>query len=288
MKESALRFGKDRSLVGILTENGDTNFGEKNNSTAVLFLNSGLLHHVGPNRIYVKVARRLTANRFVALRFDFSGVGDSSPRRDKLPAVESVIDEARQAMDYLGYSKGINQFCCVGLCGGAVTAARVSLCDPRVRKLILINLPLPKTHHRFVVEQSNIYFRYALFSVRSWLRFFSMRSNYLHVWQVVSAKIRGKVFRSSLYDSESQDATSKLKKFFRSIRMQGVRILMVNSGLEFGDEYFKTVLGDEYHAMQNSGLLRIERIAGADHAISPLSCQEELLDLISDFLTERS
>ncbi len=85
MKEHALLLGKDRSLVGILTENGDADFPGKNELTGVLLLNAGLIHHIGPSRIYVKIARMLASMGFIVLRFDFSGIGDSGPRKDKLP-----------------------------------------------------------------------------------------------------------------------------------------------------------------------------------------------------------
>ena len=65
MKEYAVLLGKDRSLVGILTENGDTDISEQKDLTGVLLLNAGLIHHIGPNRIYVKMARMLASMGFV-------------------------------------------------------------------------------------------------------------------------------------------------------------------------------------------------------------------------------
>jgi hypothetical protein len=94
VKESAAVFGRDRSLIGVLSERGTTGLNE-DSKTGVLLLSSGLDHHVGPNRVYVKLARRLADNGMPVFRFGFSGIGDSGPRKDKLPAAESVIDETR-------------------------------------------------------------------------------------------------------------------------------------------------------------------------------------------------
>src|SRR5262249_767876 len=47
---------------------------------AILLLNAGAVSHVGPNRLYVALARRWAALGHVVLRVDNSGVGDSATR----------------------------------------------------------------------------------------------------------------------------------------------------------------------------------------------------------------
>ncbi len=71
MKESAFKFGKYESLVGIISDP----FVDPNNRPAVIILNSGLLHGVGPNCLHVKIARKLASVGFVVLRFDLFGIG---------------------------------------------------------------------------------------------------------------------------------------------------------------------------------------------------------------------
>jgi pimeloyl-ACP methyl ester carboxylesterase len=148
VKEHAVLLGKDQSLVGILTENGDATTHEQDGPTGVLLLNAGLIHRIGPNRIYVKMARLLASMGFVVFRFDFSGIGDSGPRRDKLPIVESMTDEMRQALNYLEEFRGIKQFVCVGLCDGAGAATQILAVDQRVKKAVLINPPVPRSQER--------------------------------------------------------------------------------------------------------------------------------------------
>ncbi len=75
MKEEALRFGPNGSLIGIVTDPSEEERGK--NLPAFLLLNAGHLHRVGPNRHYVSIARKLSAMGFTVLRFDFSGIGDS-------------------------------------------------------------------------------------------------------------------------------------------------------------------------------------------------------------------
>lgn len=99
MKEKALLFGKTRSLVGVLTDPEHAESAAKR--PGVIILNSGLLPKIGPNRLHVKIARRLAAAGFVAMRFDFSGIGDSLPRKDGMSFARSAIVETQEAMDLL-------------------------------------------------------------------------------------------------------------------------------------------------------------------------------------------
>lgn len=287
MKEHALLLGRDRSLVGILTENGGTHFHGNNSSTAVLLLDAGLIHHIGPNRIYVKMARRLAAMGFVVLRFDFSGIGDSGPRRDKMPATEGMIDEMVQAMDYLERSQGVNRFVCVGLCAGAAAAGQISTVDQRVKKLILINPLLAGSPGTNLMIHSRYYLKHALFNPRSWLKFITMRSSYRDVWRAVRLWIERKIRPNSFPQREDPGVITRVREFFLTLRSRGVEVLIVYSGGEIGDEYFRKVIGGEYRLMQDSGLLTIRNMDGADHLVTPLACQEELLTMISKWVSKK-
>ena len=57
MSEEIITFGKTRALVGILHK--PVGPAPRADLPAVLLLNAGLLHRVGPNRLYVKIARQL-------------------------------------------------------------------------------------------------------------------------------------------------------------------------------------------------------------------------------------
>ncbi|HEX9188113.1 MAG TPA: alpha/beta hydrolase, partial [Vicinamibacteria bacterium] len=97
----------------------------------------GVLPHVGPNRVHVRLARELAGDGFVSMRFDFSGLGDSRPRRDAVPFAEAVVAETRAALDVLA-ARGARAFLLFGICSGADAALRVALHDPRVAGAALV------------------------------------------------------------------------------------------------------------------------------------------------------
>ena len=137
MREEAVLFGKTRSFVGVVTIPQQD--GKESNHTAIILLNAGLVHHVGPNRLYVNLARKLAAKGFVVFRFDYSGIGDSRSREDNLPYSESRLDETREALDFLNETRGSKRFVLMGICSGAIDAFTSSREDPRVTGIGLIS-----------------------------------------------------------------------------------------------------------------------------------------------------
>jgi len=134
VRERALLFGEAKSLAAVIAEPDGPPDPDR---PAVVFLDAGVLPHVGPNRVHVRLARELAGDGFVSMRFDFSGLGDSRPRRDAVPFAESVVAETRAALDVLA-ARGSRSFLLFGICSGADAALRVALQDPRVAGAALV------------------------------------------------------------------------------------------------------------------------------------------------------
>lgn len=130
MKERVCRFGGKNELVGIVTY--PENLAFHNNRPAVILLNAGLVHRIGPFRINVDLARSFASVGMLALRFDLSGIGESEHSRDTRPRDQRVIVEIQSAMDYLAGIEGVNQFILIGICTGADQAHRAAVADNRV------------------------------------------------------------------------------------------------------------------------------------------------------------
>lgn len=137
MNEKVLTFGHSNHLIGIL---GIPEIGLDNSvKSAVLFLNAGLLHHVGPYRMYVDIARKLTSHGLFTFRFDISGIGDSTlPQLGKIDPDQNIKD-IQSAMDLLENQHGINKFKLIGLCSGADDSHKVGINDPRITDMVLLD-----------------------------------------------------------------------------------------------------------------------------------------------------
>ena len=122
--EEALAFfpGRDAGLFGVLT--APTASTAARDRPAILFLNVGANHHVGPNRMYVLLARDLAARGYTSMRFDVAGLGDSpappGSGEVRLYSKDSVAD-VKAAMTFLGETRGARRFVLVGVVLGCVS-----------------------------------------------------------------------------------------------------------------------------------------------------------------------
>ena len=114
-------------------------------------LNPGLKNRVAPNRLNVKIARKLCNMGFFVLRFDPFGIGDSEG--NFMGANESLIDlwniiqkgafvdDTIVSNSFFVSEVDLNNLILIGQCGAGVTAGLTGALDHRVNKLILIDTP---------------------------------------------------------------------------------------------------------------------------------------------------
>jgi len=126
------------SLFGILSEPAPD---IQSADWCVLFLNSGAVRHIGPNRMWVEAARRWAAQGVRCLRLDLGGIGES----DGEPALgteglyqEHMVEQVEIAMESLRSRLGIQRFAAIGLCSGAFWAFHAAV-RLDIRAAILLN-----------------------------------------------------------------------------------------------------------------------------------------------------
>jgi pimeloyl-ACP methyl ester carboxylesterase len=124
LRERALCLCRLPNLFGILSE-PVAHPTATSELPAVVLLNAGSAHHVGPNRLHVLLARRLAAAGFRCLRMDLHGLGDSVTPDCKLenetyPA--TAFRDVDLAMKFLEREIGVGRTVLMGLCSGAYVA----------------------------------------------------------------------------------------------------------------------------------------------------------------------
>ena len=129
VREEVVRFGPNDELVGILSRS------EAVSGMAVLILNAGVLHRVGPHRLHVLLARRLAERGLAALRLDLGGIGDSVASTDAATFRESAVADTQLAMTGLAARRHV----LFGVCAGADNAIATALVDDRVSAIVLVD-----------------------------------------------------------------------------------------------------------------------------------------------------
>lgn len=277
MRERALLFGDTKSLVGIVSEPVRRTTAEP---IGAVLLNAGVLHRIGPNRINNTMARRLAQSGAVAIRFDFSGLGDSPARALPRPFVESVVTETREAMDVLASRWGVRRFVLIGICSGADNALHVATIDDRVMGAALIE------PYSVPVSGSLLYsYRRKLFNPRSWARMLFGKSE---LWSILGERLRSKRPEAPVASVATNAPTKVMAPELVPGRDEWVtqvktalareaRLLFLYSHDSPAYYNYRTLLKGRLGEEIERGLTRLERIGGTDHAFTPLAAQEAVV-----------
>jgi pimeloyl-ACP methyl ester carboxylesterase len=273
VKEQAVQFGELDSLVGVVTSAAPGN----PDKPGVILLNPGIVHRVGPGRIYVKIARALAAQGFTSLRFDLSGIGDSSVRLDNRPFEESSVDEARAAMSFLRATRGINRFILLGGCSGATVSLETARADRRAIAGILINFPArvdeEGTSDR---NDSHYYLNFALLSLKSWRNLLTGQSDYRRVGRALVQGFK----RDFVERKEPSGSDRRFRKILWDLAERGVSLTFICSKGDPLQRDLREAGGIDLKRLCAAGKVACDVIPRSDHTFSALYDQERLVDAI--------
>ena len=270
--EHAVLLAPTQSMVGVVTE---AEVHDDRARPALVFLNAGLVHRVGPNRLHVRLARDAARRGFVSLRFDLSGIGDSAPRLDGSSVRTAALTDVRDALDFVAAEHRATSFILVGLCSGADLAFRAALADARVVGVILID-GLPYTTARSRIHH------YAMRLIRrgGWKRLFARDHP---VWRRLRRWRRPPVRPGSAGRRRDVPPLREAEAGLRELARRGVRMLLLFTA---GREYS---YGGQFRDMFPS--VRSDRIdvaffRNADHTFTLRANQDMLLHTIDEWIAK--
>lgn len=286
MNEFALGFGPGKSLSGVYTCSPETGTGDS--GFAVVFLNAGIVHQVGPGRLYVKAARRLAASGIPTLRFDLSGIGDSPPRGDNVPFSQSAVEETSAALDFLEETYGLRRFLLAGICTGAVVSFRTAIIDKRVRSVMLINAQdygaaelAAEIQHR---SSSRYVMNSALKNPRSWLKFLTGKADY----KSVATSLRLKLVPSRQGKEVNSEKSGEIASQFEELLACGQSVYAVFSEGDPSLDEFQLILGDKLAKLGTSTGFQRKTFHATDHMFTILSRQHDLLAHIDQWAKDQT
>ena len=278
MREDTVRFGDRKSLVGIVTHAPESS--RIQSRTGVILLNPGVVHRVGPGRIYVKIARTLADAGFEVLRFDFSGIGDSAARHDNLPFEKSAVSEVQEAMEFLQSTRKIETFILLGGCSGARISIKAACQDPRVICAIPINFPVtedddgnPDLINR---RTAHYYWKFSIFRLRSWLKLLTGKADYTKIFRTLRFQANRRFGATLKISSESLQLADDL----RLLVDRDVHVIFLYSASDPRLNELREAARDKLERILALGKIRLEVIPGADHTFSSHNDQQRLLQAI--------
>ena len=270
ISEQAVLFGSWTSLVGIVTKAVSP---PSANRPAIVVLNTGIIHRVGHHRMFVTMSRALGAVGYTVLRFDFSGIGDSSPRYDGLSLVDSCMAEIREALDWLERDGAASRMILIGLCSGADHAVLYGHTDPRIVGLVLMDPSIPPTLRYYVH-----YIGRRLRRLRSWFNVLSGRSRTLRML------MRHMLPIAQRYPLQNRVPRQTIERHYRNSVDSGIEILAI-----FTEETTRQTYREQMiEALPNVSFgdrLTLEFFPGSDHTFALESDRSRLIQLILQWVS---
>ena len=147
------------TIVGILAEPDDP--GRARHDVCLIGLPAMAERSIGPNRLWVELARRYAAQGITVLRTDLLSIGESDGDLEVMYDFQTVVDpdrtaQIRRIMDALQERRHTDRFLLAGLCSGGGWAQNVAWVDERVQGLLILNPGvLPDAHARIMRDAAS-------------------------------------------------------------------------------------------------------------------------------------
>jgi alpha-beta hydrolase superfamily lysophospholipase len=296
--EEAIRFGDAGGFFGVLTEPAG---GAPRERPLFVFSNTAGNYRVGPNRMYVAMARRLAERGFASVRIDVSGIGDSAIWDDGAqnhPYADRLVTDVRAAIDHLRARGKAERFGVVGLCSGAFVAYHAALADPAVTSIVLVNLQIFEWKDGMSLEVNPLtrrdrseYYKRRLFTKEIWLKMLRGEVDLPRALEdafgSVVDRARGKLARLVARLPGAAGRGAPVARAFDELCRRGVDVLLVFSEGDPGIDNLNEKVGASLRDLLRRPSFRIATIDGADHSFTPLWAQAELDEVILSHVDRR-
>lgn len=246
--------------------------------SAVVILNTGIVHRVGHHRMWVTLARRLALRERIVVRFDLSGIGDSAPSRSSEPAVVTALDDIRTVLDWLQAKHGVSRVVLVGLCSGADHAVLHAHDDPRIAGLVLLDPSIPPTPRYYLH-----YLWQRLGNARNWLSVISGRSGVVRLAATQLQTRATPVTELKDITLANLPFSPYLRQCYQRVASRGAKLLVVFTSDSVRQSY-RRQFNDAFPEAASDATLRMEFFSDSDHLFSSPALRERLYELITDWL----
>ena len=275
--EKAFSFGQYNSMAGILTEPGTP---EQHKQPIVIILNAGLVHHAGPHRMTVELARTIASQGYMTFRFDLSAIGDSAARKSRLSYEERAVDETKEAMNFLSSLYGVNKFIIIGLCTGADNAHRVAVADKRVIGCVFLD--------GYAYPTLRFYLYRILPKAHKLTQKLANPKKWIHLARKIANRIsaRGNADTSEYIENVYWKLPPKEQaaKEYAELISRNVHLYFVFTEEQILSFNYTNQIRDSFKTLNFGNLLNVDLFALSDHTYTFMSQQKLLFSGIKNWL----
>jgi alpha-beta hydrolase superfamily lysophospholipase len=285
-RETATHLDVDRVLFGVVSEPAETV------RDVVLLLNSGTIHHIGPSRLYVDIARACAARGIAAIRMDLSGVGDSGLRpgeKENSPYADSARTDVRQAVEFASRRFPGARLHLLGLCSGAYHALKAAVAGHALCSVVVVNpltyfwkpgMSLDYADFQ-VTSETNRYARSSR-SLSSWIKLLRGRVDLANAARVFAKRfqVRARHTLRELARLAGIRLQDDLAAELRAIERRRILQYFVFSASDPGHTMLLEQGGRIVRQLTKRGRMNISIVQGADHTFTSHWNRDQLLVLL--------
>lgn len=297
MRETALLVGGPHPLFGIVSEPATPSSTVSNSSRHVLIiLNSGTIHHIGPGRLYVTVARRCAARGMTVLRLDLSGIGESPPRAgesENKPYSASAEHDIAQAVRFVADRYPDAHVHLVGVCSGAYHGLKAAVRGLPLRSVVVINpltffwkegMSLEYADFQVTAEASR--YRRSALELSAWFKLLRGKVNLRLLFNVLTRRL-STIATNGMRELARMlriDLREDLAAELRRVAQRSVDMFFVFSASDPGLAMLHEQGGRTVGQLSRRQALRIAVIHGADHTFTAQWNRDELTEVLLEHL----
>ncbi len=245
-----------------------------------VLLNAGAIRHVGPNRMWVEIARRWASRGVPTLRLDLEGLGESDGDAGRFTDVAELyvpelFEQARAALDLLEARCSQRRFVLSGLCSGAFWAFNGALRDERVSAAFMVN---PRTLFWDASLETVRYLRRGLLP-SSWRMILRGEVRLARILAVIRSAPRSLARYLAARRQTRSTGRDELAEAFDRLRDAEKHLIFIFSEREpFHEELMHQGRLAQSDRWPN---IEVDLIPGRDHTLRPLYSQQRALDQLN-------
>ena len=279
-REKALLFAAgDARLIGIVTAPA-SNLRSK---LGVLIVVGGPQYRVGSHRQFVQLARALAGRGFTVMRFDCSGMGDSTgaalPFTDRDRDIRAAIDA------FVATAPDVHEIAIWGLCDAASAALFYAPQDARVTRLVLLN-PWVRSDAGLARTHLKHYYAARLADREFWRNLLRGKVGMVRALRGLGSTLMQALEGSRRRSTSSEQELSFQARMARGWKRFGGDILLICSGDDLtAREFIDHAASDaEWKGLVEP--MRVARcdFADADHTFSRAAWRDQVATWTADWL----
>ncbi|REL31123.1 hydrolase 1, exosortase A system-associated [Thalassotalea euphylliae] len=249
----------------------------ENSETGVLVVVGGPQYRVGSHRQFVQLARCLADAGYTTMRFDYTGMGDSSGDKAEFDNIDDDIGAAIDA--FMQQQPELKRVVIWGLCDAASAALIYAHQDPRVKGLVILN-PWLRSEQAMGKTMLRFYYLQRLFSKNFWRKLIAGK-----VDVTASVKEVKSFAADSINTGNKSHQASYQERMKKGLQQFNGKLLLILSGNDLtAKEFEQQAFTDKAWQKIESAHCFTERLTDSDHTFSTKKWKRKVEQFTLEFL----